>query len=136
MIAVIAALALHAAAPVSGWGGAPAPTPKTVWPTREQDLVLGNFRFRDGETLPQLKMHVTTLGTPHRNAAGEIDNAVMVLHGTGGSGSQFLQPQFADELYGPGQPLDIRRTFVILPDHLGHGKSSKPLGGMRMRFSK
>src|SRR3954447_26224401 len=136
MIGVIAALALHAAAPVSGWGGGVAPAPKTAWPTREQDVVLSNFSFRDGETLPQVKMHVTTLGTPHRNAAGEIDNAVMVLHGTGGDGKQFLRPQFADELYGPGQPLDIRRTFVILPDNVGHGKSSKPSDGLRMRFPK
>jgi homoserine O-acetyltransferase len=81
-------------------------------------------------------MHVTTLGSPHRNAAGEIDNAVMVLHGTGGDGKQFLRPQFADELYGPGQPLDINKYWVILPDNIGHGKSSKPSDGMRMRFPK
>jgi homoserine O-acetyltransferase len=110
--------------------------PPHAWPTREQDVVLSNFSFRDGGALPSVKMHVTTLGTPYRNAAGEIDNAVMVLHGTGGSGSQFLQPQFADELYGPGQPLDIRRYWIILPDNLGHGKSSKPSDGLRMRFPK
>ena len=79
-------------------------------------------------------MHYTTLGTPHRNAAGEIDNAVMVLHGTGGDGKQFLRPQFADELYGPGQPLDIRKYWIILPDNIGHGKSSKPSDGLRMKF--
>jgi homoserine O-acetyltransferase len=106
------------------------------WPTREGDVVLRSFRFRSGETLPELRMHYTTLGTPHRNIAGEIDNAVMVLHGTGGSGKQFLRPQFADELYGPGQPLDIRRYWIILPDSIGHGKSSKPSDGMRMRFPK
>src|SRR6478736_1800976 len=106
------------------------------WPTPEGDVVLKDFRFRTGEALPELRMHVTTLGTPHRNAAGEIDNAVMVLHGTGGSGRQFLQPQFADELYGAGQPLDITRTYVILPDNLGHGGSSKPSDGMRMHFPK
>jgi homoserine O-acetyltransferase len=81
-------------------------------------------------------MHYTTLGQPHRNKAGEIDNVVMVLHGTGGDGKQFLRPQFADELYGPGQPLDIRRYFVILPDNIGHGKSSKPSDGLRMHFPK
>jgi homoserine O-acetyltransferase/O-succinyltransferase len=86
--------------------------------------------------LPQLRMHVTTLGSPHRNAAGDIDNAVMVLHGTGGSGMQFLRPQFADELYGPGQPLDIRRYWIILPDNIGHGKSSKPSDRLRMRFPR
>ena len=106
------------------------------WPTREQDIVLKDFRFRDGEALPALRMHVTTLGTPHRNAAGQIDNAVMVLHGTGGTGKQFLQPQFADELYGRGQPLDISRYYIILPDNVGHGGSSKPSDGMRMHFPK
>ncbi|MFL6754455.1 MAG: alpha/beta fold hydrolase [Sphingomicrobium sp.] len=112
-----------------------APPPKS-WPTHEQDIVLKDFRFRDGESLPALRMHLTTLGTPHRNAAGEIDNAVMVLHGTGGTGKQFLAPQFADELYGPGQPLDINRYYVILPDNIGHGGSSKPSNGLRMRFPK
>jgi homoserine O-acetyltransferase len=65
---------------------------------------------------------------------GMIDNAVMVLHGTGGTGKQFLAPQFADELYGPGQPLDISRYYIILPDGIGHGRSSKPSDGLRMRF--
>jgi homoserine O-acetyltransferase len=76
------------------------------------------------------------LGSPHRDARGAIDNAVMVLHGTGGTGQQFLRPQFADELYGPGQPLDIRKYWVILPDNIGHGKSSKPSDGLRMKFPK
>ena len=119
-----------------GWSGGPVPVAQRSWPTREQDVVLRNFRFRDGEMLPTLKMHVTMLGQPHRNAAGQIDNAVMVLHGTGGTGKQFLAPQFADELYGPGQPLDIRRYWIILPDNIGHGGSSKPSDGMRMRFPK
>ena len=125
MIGLFALLAAEAATP-----------PAMTWPTREQDVTLKDFHFRDGETLPSVRVHVTTLGTPHRNAAGEIDNAVMVLHGTGGSGKQFLQPQFADELYGAGQPLDITRTYVILPDNLGHGGSSKPSDGMRMHFPK
>lgn len=114
-------------------GTAPAPL---TWPTHEQDVILKNFRFGDGEALPELKIHVTTLGTPHRNVAGQIDNAVMVLHGTGGTGKQFLQSQFADELYGPGQPLDIKRYYIVLPDNIGHGGSSKPSDGMRMRFPK
>jgi homoserine O-acetyltransferase len=98
------------------------------------DVVLRDFRFGTGETLKELQLHYSTLGTPRRDAKGEIVNAVMVLHGTGGSGRQFLQPQFAQELFGEGQPLDIRRYFVILPDNIGHGKSSKPSDGLRMRF--
>ena len=125
IVALLAALAAQTAAP-----------PAKAWPTREGDIFLKDFRFRDGESLPQLRMHYTTLGEPHRNAAGEIDNAVMVLHGTGGDGHQFLRPQFADELYGPGQPLDIRRYYIILPDNIGHGKSSKPSDGLRLRFPK
>src|SRR5579872_5467403 len=126
MLIMLAAFALQAAA---------VQPPKT-WPTREQDAVLKDFRFRDGESLPQLRIHFTTLGHAHRNAAGEIDNAVMVLHGTGGDGHQFLRPQFADELFGPGRPLDISRYWIILPDNIGHGKSSKPSDGMRMKFPK
>ncbi len=137
MLLLLAALVAQTppATPPSGWG-APAPASAKMWPRREDDFVLKDFRFRSGETLPELRMHYTTLGRPHRNAAGEIDNAVMVLHGTGGSGQQFLRPQFADELYGPGQPLDIRRYWIILPDNIGHGKSSKPSDGLRMRFPK
>jgi homoserine O-acetyltransferase len=125
MCVFLTALALQAAA-----------APAKTWPTHEQDVILKDFRFRDGESLPVLKMHLTTLGQPYRNAAGQIDNAVMVLHGTGGTGKQFLAPQFADELYGPGQPLDIRKYWIILPDNIGHGASSKPSDGLRMRFPK
>jgi len=136
MLLFLAALVAQApAATPSGWG-APAPASTKVWPTREGDVVLKDFRFRSGESLPELHIHYTTLGTPHRNAVGAIDNAVMVLHGTGGSGKQFLRPQFADELYGPGQPLDIRRYWIILPDNIGHGKSSKPSDGFKMNFPK
>jgi homoserine O-acetyltransferase len=109
---------------------------QTDWAARlsEGDVTLGDFHFRSGETLPALRIHYATLGTPHRDAAGRIDNAVMVLHGTGGSGRQFLAPQFADELYGPGQPLDLARYYIILPDGIGHGRSSKPSDSLRMRF--
>ena len=134
MFAILAA-ALQAAQPM-GWSGGPIPAATRTWQVHEQNVVLKDFRFRDGERLPELRMHVTTLGQPHRNAAGQIDNAVMVLHGTGGTGKQFLQPQFADELYRPGQPLDINRYYVILPDNIGHGGSSKPSDGMRMHFPK
>ena len=107
------------------------------WTARasERDIALKQFRFGTGET-QDITMHVTTLGTPRRDAKGEIANAVMVLHGTGGSGAQFFRPQFADELYGPGQVLDIAKWYVILPDNLGHGKSSKPSDGQRMKFPR
>lgn len=121
-------------APVTTVATAPAPA-TSKWPTRDADATLKAFRFKTGETL-DLRLHYTTLGSPHRNAKGEIDNAVMVLHGTGGTGKQFLQPQFADRLYGPGQPLDIRRYWIILPDNIGHGGSSKPSDGLRMAFPK
>ena len=125
MLSLLLALATQTATPIA-----------KSWPIHEQDVILSDFRFHDGETLPQLRMHVATLGSPHHNQAGQIDNAVMVLHGTGGTGKQFLSPQFADELYGPGQPLDINRYYVVLPDNIGHGGSSKPSDGMRMHFPK
>ncbi len=87
-------------------------------PTTEGDFVVKNFKFRSGETLPELRLHYTTLGKPVRNAEGRVINAVVILHGTGGSGQQFLQPQFAGELFGPGQLLDANRYYIILPD--GH----------------
>jgi homoserine O-acetyltransferase len=136
MLSMFLALAAQAASVPMGWSGGPQPVAVKSWPTHEQDVILKDFRFGTGERLGEVRMHVTTLGKPHRNRSGQIDNAVMVLHGTGGSGKQFLQPQFADELYGPGQPLDINRYYVILPDNLGHGGSSKPSNGMRMHFPK
>ena len=112
-----------------------APT-ASKWPARDARFAIRDFRFRSGEMLPELRINYTMLGQPHRNAQGEIDNAVMVLHGTGGTGRQFLSPQFADELYGRGQPLDISRYWIILPDGIGHGKSSKPSDGLHMRFPR
>ena len=129
-------LALAAIAPPAPVAPAPVAAVGKVWPTQEADVLLKDFRFASGETLPELRIHYTTLGHPHRNAVGDIDNAVMVLHGTGGTGQQFLRPQFADELYGPGQPLDIRKYWIILPDNIGHGKSSKPSDGLKMRFPR
>jgi len=105
-----------------------------AWPIREGDFMARDVTFRSGEHLDAVRLHYTTLGTPHRNARGEIDNAVMILHGTGGSGKNFLVPQFADELYAPGAPFDLATTFVILPDNIGHGGSSKPSDGLRMAF--
>jgi homoserine O-acetyltransferase/O-succinyltransferase len=100
----------------------------------EADYVARDFHFRSGETLPELRLHYTTLGKPERDSSGKVTNAVLILHGTGGSGHQFLAPQFADVLFGPGQLLDANRYFIILPDNIGHGKSSKPSDGMRAHF--
>lgn len=105
-----------------------------AWPVKEGDFIARDVTFKSGETMREVRLHYTTLGTPHRDAQGQIDNAVIVLHGTGGSGKNFLVPQFADQLYGPGAPLDITKTFVILPDNIGHGGSSKPSDGLRMAF--
>lgn len=100
----------------------------------EGDFRVADFALASGQTLPDLRMHYRTLGQPRRGADGRIDNAVLILHGTGGTGAQFLSPQFADELFGPGQPLDTERYYIILPDNLGHGGSSKPSDGLRARF--
>ncbi len=102
--------------------------------TTEGDYIARDFHFRSGESLPELRLHYTTLGTPHRDAQGHIDNAVMVLHGTGGSGQQFLRPQFAAVLFAPGGVLDPAKYFIVLPDGIGHGKSSKPSDGLHAKF--
>jgi homoserine O-acetyltransferase/O-succinyltransferase len=102
--------------------------------TTEGDFVIHDFKFHSGESLPELHLHYRTLGNPARDAQGHITNAVLILHGTGGSGQQFLQPQFAGELFGPGQLLDATRFFIILPDGIGHGKSSKPSNGLHAHF--
>lgn len=104
------------------------------WPTHEGDFIVHNFHFRDGETLPELRLHYTTLGKPMHNARGQVTNAVLILHGTGGSGHQFLRPIFAGVLFGKGQLLDSATHYIILPDDIGHGKSSKPSDGLRMKF--
>ena len=108
--------------------------PPASWPVKDGNYVIPNFRFGSGESIPELKLHYLTLGQPHRNAAGHTDNAVLLLHGTGGSAHSLLNPVFSDVLFGPGQPLDITKFYIILPDDIGHGESSKPSDGMRMRF--
>jgi len=100
----------------------------------EDEFVAKDFKFRDGETIAELRLHYATLGKPARDAAGRVTNAVMLLHGTGGSGAQFLQPQFANELFLAGQLLDTAKYYIILPDGIGHGKSSKPSDGLRAKF--
>src|SRR6266705_2689819 len=102
--------------------------------TTEGDFVVKNFKFRSGETLPELRLHYTTLGKPVRDPQGRVINAVLILHGTGGSGHQFLQSIFAGELFGAGQLLDATNYYVILPDGIGHGKSSKPSDGLHAHF--
>jgi homoserine O-acetyltransferase len=96
--------------------------------------VLKDFAFHDGKRLPELKLAYRALGQPHRNAGGEIDNAVMILHGTGGNGGNFLTPDLSKALFGPGAPFDKDRYYIILPDAIGHGASSRPSHGLRMDF--
>ncbi|HME39845.1 MAG TPA: alpha/beta fold hydrolase [Steroidobacteraceae bacterium] len=100
----------------------------------EGDFVIHDFHFASGETLPELRMHYITLGKPRRDALGKIVNAVLILHGTGGSGRSLLSDHFAGVLFGRGQLLDTNRYFIILPDGIGHGKSSKPSDGLHGRF--
>ena len=99
-------------------------------------VTLPNFAFADGETLPALRLHYLTLGTPTRDAAGHVTNAVLLLHGTTGSADQFLQRGFSDALYGPGQPLDTTKLFLVIPDGIGAGASSKPSDGLHTRFPR
>ena len=103
-------------------------------PVAQGDVELPNFRFQNGETLPALRIHYRTLGTPHRDAKGQIDNAVLILHSSGSEGAQFLRPEFAGVLFEPGQPLDVQRYFIVMPDAIGHGGSSKPSNGLHARF--
>jgi homoserine O-acetyltransferase len=105
-----------------------------AWPVQEADFTISNFHFRSGETLPELRIHYRTLGSPHYDPQHHITNAVLLLHGTGGSGANFLQPSFGGELFGLGQPFDIEHYYIILPDGIGHGKSSKPSDGLRAKF--
>jgi homoserine O-acetyltransferase len=111
--------------------------PGTVFPTPvEGDFVARNFTFGAGDTLPSLTLHYRTIGTPRRDASGVVRNAVLILHGTGGTGAGFLSRTFGGELFGPGQLLDATRYFIILPDGIGHGQSSKPSDGLHARFPK
>ena len=112
-------------------GGVEAQTPQSG-----ADYVIHNFRFADGESLPELRIHYIALGAPRKDANGVARNAVIVLHGTTGSGTGFLSRNFAGELFGPGQLLDTSRYYVILPDGIGHGRSSKPSDEMHARFPR
>ena len=108
---------------------------QTIAPV-EADYVARDFKFQTGDTLPALTLHYRTLGTPQRDASGVVRNAVLILHGTGGTGEGFLSRTFGGELFGTGQLLDASRYFIILPDGIGHGKSSKPSNGLHARFPK
>lgn len=116
--------------PTSG----PATAPANYPPPAVADFAVPDYRFADDRTLPKLTIHYRTIGTPHRDAAGHVDNAVLILHGTTGTGGQFLRREFAGELFGPGQPLDAGRFYLILPDDIGHGQSSRPSEGLHARF--
>ena len=100
----------------------------------QDDFIVRDFKFASGQTLPELKIHYTTLGKPVKDASGIVRNAVIVMHGTGGAGTGFLSATFAEILFSPGGILDATKYFVILPDDLGHGKSSKPSDGLHLRF--
>jgi homoserine O-acetyltransferase len=102
----------------------------------ESDAVLKDFHFASGESLSELRIHYRTLGRPVRGPSGSVANAVLILHGTTGSGAQFIRPEFAGELFGAGQLLDASRYYLILPDGIGHGRSSKPSDGLRVRFPR
>ncbi len=102
----------------------------------EGDFTARGFHFHSGDVLPEMRLHYTTYGTPTRDVSGKVNNAVMVLHGTTGSGKQFVSERFAGVLFGPGQLLDTSRYFIILPDSIGHGQSSKPSDGQHMRFPR
>ncbi|HEY1801009.1 MAG TPA: alpha/beta fold hydrolase [Terriglobales bacterium] len=108
-----------------------------TWPAPyEGDYIIHDFHFQSGETLPELRIHYTTLGKPIKDSNGRTTNAVLVLHGTGGNGTGLLRPIFAGVLFSPGGLLDASKYFIILPDNIGHGKSTKPSDGMRAHFPR
>jgi homoserine O-acetyltransferase len=102
----------------------------------EADYTIRNFKFSSGETLPELRIHYRRIGKIDKDGQGKTRNAVLIMHGTTGSGAQFIRPEFAGELFGPGQPLDATKFFIVLPDGIGHGKSSKPSDGMHAKFPR
>jgi homoserine O-acetyltransferase/O-succinyltransferase len=123
---ILVAFTLLLAAAVASAAEYPAP--------REGDFVIRNFQFSNGASLPALRIHYRTLGQPTKDARGHVNNAVLIGHGTGGSGAQFIRPEFAGELFGAGQPLDAAKYFIVLADGIGHGKSAKPSDGLRAKF--
>ncbi|MGE3278070.1 MAG: alpha/beta fold hydrolase [Vicinamibacterales bacterium] len=102
----------------------------------DADFVAKDVRFESGQTLPEVTIHYRTVGTPRKDADGVVRNGVLILHGTGGTGRGFLSDTYGGQLFGPGQILDATRYFIILPDNIGHGQSSKPSDGLRMAFPR
>src|SRR3954454_16285440 len=131
MLAAVPAVAMVLASLVSP-GARAADYP----PPTQGDVVLRDFKFKSGESLPELRIHYHAFGHPKRDSHGVVRNAVLIVHGTGGSGASLIRPEFAGELFGPGQPLDATRYFIVLPDALGHGKSSKPSDGLHAKFPR
>jgi len=135
--ALLAPLASGASAPAAAQPAQSQP-PQSPLPaglrTLESDYVIPNFRFASGEALPELRLHVMTLGKARRDEHGRVTNAVLLLHATGSSGRTFLTPRVAGVLFGKGQLLDATRYYIIMPDAIGHGASSKPSDGLHAHF--
>lgn len=127
------ALALFAALPLASNAQTPPPAVPNL---AEGDFVMKDFAFRDGKTLPEVKVHYYTFGTPQKDASGKITNAVLMLHGTTGTGRNALAPNFVNNLYQPGQSLDATKFFIVAPDGIGRGGSSKPSDGLRAKFPR
>ena len=130
MIRATFALAVLLVAAVAG--AQPATYPSPV----EGDFIARDFTFTSGDRLADVKIHYRTVGTPRKDADGVVRNGVLILHGTGGTGRGFLSDTYAGRLFGKGQPLDAEKYFIILPDNIGHGQSSKPSDGLRMKFPR
>src|SRR5262252_6185951 len=128
MIRIFAIISAVFVANIAAAANYPTPT--------EGDFTIHDFKFQSGETLPELRLHYRTLGKPEKDAQGKTTNAVLIMHGTTGSGVQFIRPEFAGELFEKDQPLDATKYFIVLPDGIGHGKSSKPSDGMRAKFPR
>lgn len=105
-------------------------------PTGEDDVILKDFKFATGETLAEVRMHFRSWGKPHSDDKGVVRNAVLILHGTTGSGENFLKKEFAGELFGKGQPLDAEKYYIIIPDSIGHGQSTRPSSGLKAKFPR
>src|ERR1700719_1069739 len=128
MIFALRILLLLLAANIAEAADYPSPT--------EGDYIIHDFKFASGESLPELRIHYRTLGKIDKDSSGKVTNAVLIMHETTGSGAQFIRPEFAGELFGAGQPLDAAKFFIVLPDGIGHGKSSKPSDGMHAKFPR
>lgn len=134
IVRVIAPLSILIAALGSASAQLPECGATTFLGQTEGDFVIQDFHFKSGEVLPELRLHYMTLGTVHRNASGAIDNAVLMLHSTGARIAELLCPALTGPLYGPGETLDLNKFYLVIPDSIGHGKSSKPSDGLRAHF--